>query len=81
MVIGIYEQFPFYVCSNKMLNKDCQKDISKYLYCRDTSTPYYQGAYGNTPSLWLEKYNIIKNAIILLNNYKKSQQNQQIKDK
>ena len=61
---GIYDQLPFFVCINFWLNKDCQDEISKYLYCKETSTPSYSGTYGDTPSLWIDKYYTIKKALI-----------------
>ena len=62
---NIYEQLPFFVCNNKILDKECQKDISKYVYCNDTKTPPYSGSYQDTPSMWIEKYYRIKNAMML----------------
>ena len=62
---NIYEQLPFFVCNNKILDKQCQKDISKYAYCKDTNTPPYSGSYQETPSMWIEKYYKIKSAMIL----------------
>ena len=64
----IYEQLPFFVCLNVFLDKKYQKDISKYLYCRETGVPPHKGDYGDQPSLWLEKYYIIKNAIDIRDN-------------
>ncbi len=62
---NIYEQLPFFVCNNKILDRDCQKDIAKYAYCKDTNTPPYSGSYQDTPSLWINKYYNIKSAMIL----------------
>tara|TARA_Y100000593_G_scaffold61747_1_gene114389 strand:+ start:150 stop:608 length:459 start_codon:yes stop_codon:yes gene_type:complete len=62
---NIYEQLPFFGCNNRILNSDCQKDIAKYVYCKDTNTPPYPGSYQNTPSIWIDKYYSIKNAMIL----------------
>ena len=61
---SIYDQLPFFVCKNFFLSKDYQDEISKYLYCKDTSTPAYSGSYGETPALWIEKYYIIKKALM-----------------
>ena len=62
---NIYEQLPFFACNDKILDKICQKDIAKYVYCKDTNTPPYPGSYQETPSMWIEKYYNIKNAMIL----------------
>ena len=62
---NIYEQLPFFACNKKILDMNCQKDIEKYVYCKDTSTPPYSGSYQDTPSLWIHKYYTIKSAMIL----------------
>ena len=36
-----------------------------YVYCSETSTPAYPGSYYDTPSMWIEKYTIIKKAIAI----------------
>jgi hypothetical protein len=64
----IYEQLPFFVCNNKILNKNHQKDIAMYMYCQETGVPPYKGDYGEQPKLWIEKYHIIKSSIDLRNN-------------
>ena len=50
------------------MENECQKDIAKYIYCKETSTPAYQGAYSDTPSLWIEKYYTIKTTITMREN-------------
>tara|TARA_Y100000310_G_C20684819_1_gene818281 strand:- start:491 stop:970 length:480 start_codon:yes stop_codon:yes gene_type:complete len=60
----INEQLPFFCCKNRILDVESQGEISKYLYCKETNTPVYSGDYGNTPSIWIQKYYIIKQAII-----------------
>ena len=62
---NVYEQLPFFVCNNRIIDQECQKDIAKYVYCKDTNTPPYPGSYQETPSMWIEKYYKIKNAITL----------------
>jgi len=62
---NIYEQLPFFVCNNRIIDKECQKDIAKYVYCKDTNTPPYTGSYQETPGMWIEKYYRIKNAMML----------------
>ena len=36
-----------------------------YVYCSETNTPAYPGSYSDTPSIWIEKYYIIKHALAL----------------
>ena len=65
---NLWEQLPFFVCSNNIINEKAQKDISKYIYCADTNTPPYSGSYGDTPQIWEQKYYIIKQAMTLRDN-------------
>lgn len=67
-ISDIYEQLPFFCCYNKLVDSECQKDIAKYIYCKETNTPPYEGAYSDTPSLWIEKYYIIKTAMAMRDN-------------
>ena len=62
---NIYEQLPFFVCPNHIVDEKDQKDISRYIYSKDTNTPPYRGSYGDTPSVWVQKYYIIKQALSL----------------
>tara|TARA_Y100001963_G_C6695700_1_gene406895 strand:- start:368 stop:520 length:153 start_codon:yes stop_codon:yes gene_type:complete len=36
-----------------------------YVYCNETHTPAYPGSYRETPSDWIEKYHIIKQALAI----------------
>ena len=40
-----------------------QKDIQRYIYCKEFGVPAYNGAYGEQPSKWVEKSFVIKNAL------------------
>ncbi len=62
-LINIFEQLPFFCCNNIILDEESQEDISRYVYCTETNTPAYSGSYEDTPSIWIDKYYIIKNAI------------------
>ena len=62
---NIWEQLPFFVCKNNMIDEKAQKDISRYSYSTDTNTPPYSGSYGDTPHIWVLKYYIIKQAMML----------------
>ena len=71
-VLGcIWEQLPFFVCNNKILNDEYQNDIRKFVYTNKTSTPAYSGCYGDTPSVWIQKYNIIERSLMLRDKYLK----------
>ena len=57
-------QVPFFSCMNIVLSKDAQKDISKYLYCKEfASVAPYKGSYGEQPYKWIKKINVIQSAI------------------
>ena len=62
---NIWEQLPFFVCSNNIIDEKAQKDISRYAYSTDTNTPPYSGSYGDIPHIWVQKYYIIKQAMML----------------
>ena len=64
-IAGLKSQIPFVACYNKVLDQSCQEDIQKYVYCDKTGTTPYEGSYGNTPSLWIEKFFVIKKALYL----------------
>ena len=65
---NIYEQLPFFSCVNKIIDEKAQKDISRYIYTKDTNTPPYPGSYGDIPHIWEQKYYIIKQAMMLREN-------------
>ena len=57
---SISEYLPFFTCKNMFIDRYFQQDISMYVYCKDFNISPYQGSYGDQPSIWLQKYNIIK---------------------
>ena len=69
--LSIAKSLPFFVCSNLLMEKEYQEAIEKYVYCSETSTPAYSGAYGDQPKKWVQMYFILKEAFAL-------QQKQQI---
>lgn len=70
---SVFYQIPFFCCPNLLVDKKCQKDISRYIYCEDTKTPAFSGDYGSTPSKWQEKHFIIKQAIAILHDIKRDE--------
>ena len=60
---SVNAQLPFFTCNNIIYDKDIQKDIQRYLYCKECNVPPYKGDYGEQPALWVEKYFIIKKAL------------------
>ena len=51
--------------TNKTRVVDYQKAIERYVFCNETSTQAYSGAYGQQPYRWLQMYFIIKQAFAL----------------
>ena len=60
---SINAQLPFFTCKNYLLDSDIQKDISRYMYCKEFNVPPFKGTYGEQPSIWAQKTFIIKNAL------------------
>ena len=60
---SIIKQLPFFACPNVLLNKQAQKDISRYLYSKQFNVSPYKGSYGEQPHKWVEKSFLIKNVI------------------
>ncbi len=63
--LSISKQIPFFCCPNKVLNKDYQKAIERYVFCNETSTQAYSGAYGQQPYRWIQMYFLIKQAFAI----------------
>ena len=62
-ILDTFAQIPFFCNIDKFLYTKFQRDLQRYSYSQDTGTPSYQGDYGSTPKLWLQKYFIIKGVI------------------
>ena len=60
---SLSSQLPHFCCSNVMLDNKFQKDISQYLYCKEFGIPPFPGHYGMQPYKWINKANVIKNAM------------------
>jgi|TARA_B100000519_G_scaffold159282_1_gene140992 hypothetical protein len=57
---------PFFACRNIFYSKSIQKDIQRYVYCKDLGTSPYEGSYNEHPAIWVEKYFIIKSSFAKL---------------
>jgi len=60
---SIVKQLPFFACTNVLLDKQSQKDISMYVYSESFGISPYKGSYGEQPSKWVEKSFLIKSVI------------------
>ena len=62
MAQSINAQLPFFTCRNVVHDKNIQRDIQRYIYCKDNNVPPYEGGYNKQPALWVDRYFIIKSA-------------------
>ena len=60
---SVSQQLPFFSCMNIMLDRQAQKDISQYLYCKEFGVVPFPGDYGMQPQRWINKVSIIKVAM------------------
>jgi len=60
---SVVRQLPFFTCPNVLLDKQAQKDISRYIYSQQFGISPYRGTYGEQPSKWVEKSFLIKSII------------------
>ena len=48
---------------NILYNQEAQKDIEKYIYCKEFGISPYPGSYNEQPKIWVEKMFYIKKAL------------------
>ena len=60
---SISAQIPFFACPSSIYDRSIQKDIQRYIYCKELNVPPYEGCYGSQPFLWVERFFIIKSAL------------------
>ena len=63
---SVNAQLPFFSCKNIFFDKQIQKDIRRYSYCKDLNVSPYKGDFGGHPALWVDKYFIIRKAFAKL---------------
>mgnify|MGYP003111184033 CR=1 FL=1 len=74
---SINAQLPFFSCRNNVFDRDIQKDIQRYIYCKELGISPYNGSYGEQPAMWIDTFFIIKSSFAK----KESSQINKIKDK
>ena len=77
----ISEQLPFFCCPDHILDSSCQKDISKYIYCKEVGIPPHKGEYGHQPSIWIDKFWSIKQALDIRSNISRESAQREAKAK
>ena len=63
---SVNAQLPFFACRNILLDKDIQKDIKRYIYCKELGVSPYDGDYGKHPAKWVDRFFVIKNSFAKL---------------
>tara|TARA_R100000234_G_scaffold101565_1_gene70649 strand:- start:182 stop:589 length:408 start_codon:yes stop_codon:yes gene_type:complete len=62
-ILDTFSQIPFFCNMETLLDTKFQGDLQRYSYCQDTGTPPFDGGFGSTPKIWIDKYFIIKGVI------------------
>ena len=60
---SVSAQISFFTCFSHIFDKGIQRDIQRYLYCKETSVPPYKGDYGSQPAIWVDRFFLIKEAL------------------
>jgi len=60
---SVNAQLPFFACRSLFLNREDQKDIERYIYCKEFGIQPFEGSYGQQPAIWVDKAFIIKGAL------------------
>ena len=61
--LSVSKQLPFFSCMNILYNQDAQKDIEKYIYCKEFGISPYPGSFGGQPKRWVDTMFMIKKAL------------------
>ena len=60
---SVSAQISFFTCFSHIFDKGIQRDIQRYLYCKEPSVPPYKGDYGSQPAIWVDRFFLIKEAL------------------
>ena len=61
-VKAVSQQLPFFCCPNKLHDPEYQRDISKYMYCKEFGVSPHKGEFSSHPHKWVLKSQIIKSS-------------------
>ena len=75
---SVYAQIPHFSCTNHFLDQKMQNDINRFVFSKEYNIKPYNGSYGDLPSTWISKVNIISEA---LNHIKKKAEEKQMRGK
>jgi hypothetical protein len=60
--LSVFRQLHHFSCINSIYSHDFQKDIQKYIYCKEFSISPYPGSHNEHPKRWVDKMFHIKRA-------------------
>ena len=60
---SVISQIPFFACKNIFFDQDVQRDIEKYIYCKEFGISPYPGSYNEQPKRWVDRAFLIKKAL------------------
>ena len=63
VALSVSKQLPFFSCINIIHSQEAQRDIEKYIYCKDFGISPYPGSYNNQPKRWVDRVFFIKKAL------------------
>ena len=63
IVSTIKAQLPWFACSKAIYCPKLQRDIERYVYCKEFGVQPYPGSFEEQPDDWVHKVFIIKSAI------------------
>ena len=63
VALSVSKQLPFFSCMNVVYDRDIQKDIEKYVYCKEFGISPYPGSFGEQPKRWVDRMFMIKRAL------------------
>lgn len=75
---SINAQMPFFTCRNHLYSKEIQKDIQRYIYCKELGISPYKGSYGEQPAKWIDSFFCIKSAFAKKESYEIEKQKKKI---
>ena len=63
VALSVSKQLSFFSCVNILYDQEHQKDIEKYIYCKEFGVSPYPGSFTEQPKRWVDRMFIIKKAL------------------
>jgi len=80
VALSVSKQLPFFSCMNILYNQEAQKDIEKYIYCKEFGISPYPGSFGQQPKRWVDIAFMIKKGLAKREQSMINNQNKEIKN-